>query len=59
MALANINFDLLLIHPFVIMLKPAVAMSAEPDMTAAIVAAAASLLFLGVGLWMAKKLRYE
>ena len=59
MALANINFDLLLIHPFVIMLKPAVAMSAEPDMTAAVAAAAASLLFLGVGLWMAKKLRYE
>ena len=59
MALANINFDLLLIHPFVIMLKPAVAMSAEPDITAAVAAAAASLLFLGVGLWMAKNLRYE
>ena len=59
MALANINFDLLLIHPFVIMLKPAVAMSAEPDMTAAVAAVAASLLFLGVGLWMAKNLRCE
>ena len=41
------------------MLKPAVAMSAEPDITAAVAAAAASLLFLGVGLWMAKNLRYE
>ena len=59
MALANINFDLLLSHPFVIMLKPAVAMSAEPDITAAVVAVAASLLFLGAGLWTAKNLRCE
>lgn len=59
MALANANIDLLLIHPFVIMLKPAVAMSAKPDITVAVAAVAESLLFLGMGLWMAKKLRYE
>ena len=59
MALANVNLDLLLIHPFVIMLRPAVAMSAKPDIAAAIAAMIASLLFLGMGLWMAKNLRYE
>lgn len=59
MALANVNLDLLLIHPFVIMLRPAVAMSAKPDKTVALAAVTASLLFLGMGLWMAKNLRYE
>mgnify|MGYP002517180116 CR=1 FL=1 len=59
MALANVNLDLMLIHPFVIMLRPAVAMSAKPDITVAIAAVVASLLFLGIGLWMAKNLRYE
>lgn len=59
MALANVNLDLLLIHPFVVMLKPAVAMSAKPDITVAAAAVIASLLFLGMGLWMAKNLRYE
>lgn len=59
MALANVNLDLLLIHPFVVMLKPAVAMSAKPDITVAAAAVIASLLFLGIGLWMAKNLRYE
>lgn len=59
MALANVNLDLMLIHPFAIMLRPAVAMSAKPDITVAIAAVVASLLFLGIGLWMAKNLRYE
>lgn len=59
MALANSSFDLLLFHPFVIMLKPAVAMSAQPDMTVAVWACIETLIFLGIGLWMAKNLRYE
>ncbi len=59
MALANSSFNLLLIHPFIIMLKPAVAMSAKPDITVVIAAVAESLLFLGTGMWMAKHLRYE
>ncbi len=59
MALANSSFNLLLIHPFIIMLKPAVAMSAQPDITVVIAAVAESLLFLGTGMWMAKHLRYE
>lgn len=59
MALANSNISLLLVHPFVIMLKPAVAMSAQPDLEIVMVSMAETFLFLGMGLWMAKKLRYE
>ncbi|WP_077613077.1 ABC transporter permease [Clostridium sp. Marseille-P2415] len=59
MALATSNAGLLLVHPFVVMLKPAVAMSAQPDMTVAISSVAETVLFLGAGLWMAKNLRYE
>ena len=59
MALANSGLTLLLVHPFVIILKPAVAMSAQPDPTVALVALAETLLFLAVGLWLAKYRRYE
>lgn len=59
MALANSNVSLLLVHPFVIMLKPAVAMSAQPDIEIIMISMAETFLFLGMGLWMAKKLRYE
>ncbi len=59
MALANTSLNLLLLHPFIIMLKPAVAMSAKPDITVVLAAVAESLLFLGTGMWMAKNLRYE
>ncbi len=59
MALATSDMGLLLIHPFVVMLKPAVAMSAQPNMTVTIVAVIETVLFLGAGLWMSKNLRYE
>ena len=59
MALANSGLALLLVHPFVIILKPAVAMSAQPDSTVALVALVETLLFLAVGLWLAKYRRYE
>lgn len=59
MALAGSNVSLLLVHPFVVMLKPAVAMSAQPDNEIAIISMAETFLFLGMGLWMAKHLRYE
>lgn len=59
MALADADIGLLMIHPFVIMLKPAVAMSARPDGTVAVTACAQTLLFLGAGLWMTEHLRYE
>jgi len=59
MALANTDLKLLLIHPFIIMFRPAVAMSARLDITTVIAAVMESLVFLGMGLWMAKNLRYE
>jgi hypothetical protein len=59
MALATSDMGLLLINPFVVMLKPAVAMSAQPDITVTIVSVIETVLFLGAGLWMAKNLRYE
>ena len=59
MALANSGLTLLLVHPFVIILKPAVAMSAQTDSMVALVALVETLLFLAVGLWLAKYRRYE
>lgn len=59
MALAASKSGLLMAHPFVVMLKPAVAMSAQPDRTVILVSLTETLLFLGTGLWMAKNLRYE
>lgn len=59
MALANADMSLLMVHPFVIMLKPAVAMSAKPDGGIIIASLAETILFLAVGLWMADNLRYE
>jgi hypothetical protein len=59
MALANADINLLMVHPFVVMLKPAVAMSAQPDGMGIIVSLFETLLFLAGGLWMAKKLSYE
>lgn len=59
MALADTSLDLLLLHPFVLMLKPAVAMSAQPERPVVIAAVLETLVFLGTGLWMAKCLRYE
>lgn len=59
MALANSDTALLMIHPFVVMLKPAVAMSAEPDPIVVIVSLIETVICLGVGLWLTKNLRYE
>ena len=59
MALATADATLLMAHPFVVMLKPAVAMSAQPDVSVAAVSVAETVLFLCIGLWMAKRLQYE
>lgn len=59
MALANSDLPLLMIHPFVVMLKPAVAMNAQPDPIVVIASLVETVICLGVGPWMAKKLRYE
>lgn len=59
MALANSKIALLMLHPFVVMLKPAVAMSAQPDNNVILVSLMETIIFLWAGLWMAKHLRYE
>lgn len=59
MALANSGLTFLLIHPFVVILKPAVAMSAQPDPMVTFVALAETLLFLAVGFWLSKDRCYE
>ena len=59
MALATSEIALFMVHPFVVMLKPAIAMSAQPDIAVVIVSMIETILFLCAGLWSAKKLRYE
>lgn len=59
MALATSDMAWLMVHPFVVMLKPAVAMSAQPDIAVVIVSLTETILFLSVGLLSAKYLRYE
>lgn len=59
MALVNSSACLLLVHPFVVMLKPAVAMSAQPDNKIVMISMAETFLFLGMGLWMTEHLHYE
>ena len=59
MALASSAVAVLMVHPFIVMFKPAVAMSAQPDMLVVLFALVETLLCLGLGLWMSKNLRYE
>lgn len=59
MALGTSKSSLFLADPFVIMLKPAVSMSAQPDSSIIVIAVIETLLFLGIGLWMAKNVCYE
>lgn len=59
MALAAADHVLLCIHPFVIMLKPAAAMSAQPDRIVVIFSLVETAGFLFFGLWAAKYLRCE
>lgn len=59
MALASSEVSFLLAHPFILMMKPAVAMSAKPDMTVALISLIETTLFLFAGLWMSKNLSYE
>lgn len=59
MALATSNVSLLMVHPFVVMLRPAVAMSAQPNERVVVTSIVETIFFLIVGLWMAKHLRYE
>ena len=59
MALGSSNLAVLMVHPFVLMLKPAVAMSAQPDMAVIVVSLVETVLFLAIALWLAKSKRYE
>lgn len=59
MALTPSAAAVLMVHPFIVMFKPAVAMSAQPDRLVCLFALVETLLFLGIGLWMAKRIRYE
>lgn len=59
MAFAPSNIDLLMLHPFLVMLKPAVAMSAKPDITIVLLSFIETILFLFIGLWTAKNVSYE
>ena len=55
MALAWPELSLLLAHPFVLMLKPAVAMSAQPNITVVIFSLTETAFFLLAGLWAANR----
>lgn len=59
MAIANVKANILLLHPFVVMFKPAVAMSANLDFTVVTFALIETILFLVIGLYMAKYKKYE
>lgn len=58
MALANGGSALLLAHPFVVILQPAVAMRAQPDETVALAAGIETLLFFAAGLGLAQHRRH-
>ena len=59
MALAVPRSTLLCVHPFVVMLKPAAAMSAQPDAAVVCFSLAHTSVFLFAGLWSAGHLRFE
>lgn len=59
MAFATSTSAITILHPFVILLKPAMAMSSNPDITVILFAVFETLLFLVAGLITAKYRRYE
>lgn len=59
MALAHIKSMFFLIHPFILMLKPALAMDTRLEGEVVYAALAETLLFLLAGAWMAKHKGYE
>lgn len=59
MALASSDCLLVMASPFVVMLKPAVAMSARPDRVIALLSVIETVLFFASGLWTAAHRHYE
>ena len=59
MALAVPGNTFLCIHPFVVMLKPAAAMSAQPELIVVVFSLVETAVFLFFGLWAARYPRWE
>ena len=59
MALASSDQMLFMASPFVVMLKPAVAMRAQPDLSVILVSLAETMLFFCAGLWAARNLKNQ
>jgi hypothetical protein len=59
MALASVGLPLMLAHPFVLMLKPAIAMSTQPDNAVLAASAAQTAVFLAAGVWLSGYGHYE
>ncbi len=59
MALASSDLMFFMVSPFMIMLKPAVAMSAKPNMLVIVISLVETIIFLCSGLWTAKHMHYE
>ena len=59
MALATAKNALLLAHPFIVMLRPAVAMSARPEPVVMITSIVETVVWGLAGLWMTKNKQYE
>lgn len=59
MALSSANGILFMLNPFIVLLKPAFAMSSAPDLTVILFAVIETLLFLILGVGFAKYRRYE
>lgn len=58
-AIANSEAKIAMIDPFVVMMKPAVAMSSQPDNMVIAISVIETIVFLLIGLQMSKRLRYE
>lgn len=55
MALATSSNKVFLIDPFVLMLRPAVAMSSMPEISVIVMAGVETILFLILGIWISRK----
>ncbi len=58
-ALASANVKVLLLHPFVAMFQPAIAMSTKPDGLVILFSSVATLVFSGLGIFLSKQQKLE
>lgn len=59
MTMSSVNFKLFLLNPFVLMMKPAMKPTINMDYSVIAFSCIETLVFLVLGLWMTKHLRYE